>query len=45
MTQFELAQIIGITINGIKYHIKKLTKEGLIEHEGPTKAGRWVIKK
>jgi len=45
VTQFELAQIIGITINGIKYHIKKLTKEGLIEHEGPTKAGRWVIKK
>jgi len=39
ITQRELAQIIGITINGIKYHIKKMTNAGIIKHEGPTKSG------
>ena len=43
VTQRELAQIVGITINGVKYHIKKLTKAGIIEHKGPTKSGKWVI--
>ena len=41
ITQRELAQIIGITINGIKYHIKKMTNAGIIKHEGPTKSGKW----
>jgi ATP-dependent DNA helicase RecG len=45
VTQRELAQIVGITINGVKYHIKKLTKAGIIEHKGPTKSGKWVIKR
>ena len=43
ITQKELAQIVGISFDGIKYHIKKLTKTGIIKHEGPTKAGKWVI--
>jgi ATP-dependent DNA helicase RecG len=45
ITQRELAQIIRITINGIKYHIKKMTNAGIIKHEGPTKSGKWVIKR
>ena len=36
--QKELAQSIGITLDGIKYHIKNMTKQGLIKHEGSTKA-------
>ncbi len=43
ITQKELAQSIGITLDGIKYHIKNMTKQGLIKHEGPTKLGKWVI--
>ncbi|WP_373733863.1 winged helix-turn-helix transcriptional regulator [Bacteroides heparinolyticus] len=43
MTQRELEQSIGITLDGIKYHIKNMTKQGLIKHEGSTKAGKWVI--
>ena len=43
ITQKELAQSIGITIDGIKYHIKNMTKQGLIKHEGSTKAGKWII--
>ena len=43
ITQKELAQSIGITLDGIKYHIKNMTKQGLIKHEGSTKAGKWII--
>ncbi|HQA75538.1 MAG TPA: ATP-binding protein [Salinivirgaceae bacterium] len=43
ITQREIAQTIGITIDGIKYHIKKMTQAGIIKHEGPTKSGKWVI--
>lgn len=43
ITQKELAQSIGITLDGIKYHIKNMTKSGIIKHEGSTKAGMWII--
>lgn len=42
-TQRELAQKVGISMNGIKFHIQKMSKRGIIKHEGPTKAGKWVI--
>ena len=45
ITQKELAQSIGITLDGIKYQIKNMTKQGLIKHEGSTKAGKWIILK
>ncbi|MGI6411498.1 MAG: winged helix-turn-helix domain-containing protein [Bacteroidales bacterium] len=45
ITQSELSKTIGLTINGIKYHMKKLTKAGIIKHEGPTKSGKWIILK
>ena len=41
-TQKELAKLIGISIDGIKYHIQKMTKEGIIKHEGSTKAGKQI---
>lgn len=37
ITQKELAQSIGITLNSIKYHIKNMTKSRIIKHEGSTK--------
>ena len=43
ITQKELAQSIGITLDGIKYHIKNMTKLGIIKHEGSTKSGKWII--
>ena len=43
ITQKELAQSIGLTLNGIKYHIKNMTKLGIIKHEGSTKSGEWII--
>lgn len=43
ITQKEFAQFIGITLDGIKYHIKNMTKLGIIKHEGSTKLGKWII--
>ncbi len=42
-TQKELAKLIGISIDGIKYHIQKMTKEGIIKHKDSTKVGKWII--
>jgi predicted HTH transcriptional regulator len=42
-TRKELAAQIGITPDGIKYHLAKLRKAGAIRHVGPTKAGHWEV--
>ena len=41
----ELAERIGITSDGIKYHLKRLSEDGIIRHVGPTKAGHWEVLK
>jgi len=43
ITRNELADICGITPDGIKYHLDKLRQNGKIRHVGPTKKGRWEI--
>ncbi|MCF0235175.1 MAG: winged helix-turn-helix domain-containing protein, partial [Bacteroidaceae bacterium] len=45
ITQKELAQSLGLSLDGIRYHIKKMTKLGFIKHEGATKSGRWITSK
>lgn len=45
ITRRILAKRIGITPSGIKYHLAKLRKAGIIRHVGPTKAGRWEVLK
>jgi predicted HTH transcriptional regulator len=39
----ELAQVLQLSNDWVSYHLKKLRAEGRIRHEGPTKAGRWVV--
>lgn len=43
MTRRILAERIGITPDGIKYHLAKLRDAGRIRHVGPTKKGYWEI--
>lgn len=43
ITRKGLAGRIGITSDGIKYHLAKLKKAGRIRHVGPTNKGRWEI--
>ena len=45
LTRRTLASNIGITEDGIKYHLTKLTKAKLIRHIGSTKTGHWEILK
>ncbi|MBI5307947.1 MAG: winged helix-turn-helix transcriptional regulator [Planctomycetes bacterium] len=43
ITQKELAVVIGITEDGVKYHITRLRKKGVIKRIGPDKGGHWEI--
>jgi len=45
ITREQLAEKTGLTIDGIKYHIKELTKKGILERIGPDKEGYWKVKK
>ena len=45
ITQRILAERIGITRAGVKYHITKLRASGTIRHVGATKSGRWEVLK
>ena len=44
LTQNELATLLSITPNGVKYHINQLKKKGIIEHFDSTKSGYWKVK-
>ncbi|ODS41819.1 MAG: transcriptional regulator [Candidatus Altiarchaeales archaeon IMC4] len=39
-----LAGELGITVDGVKYHLKKLKGEGVVSWRGSSKAGHWEIK-
>ncbi|MEY8194624.1 MAG: winged helix-turn-helix transcriptional regulator, partial [Cycloclasticus sp.] len=43
LTRKSLAERIGMTPDGVKYHLNKLKATGLIQHIGSTKAGFWKV--
>ena len=43
VTRNELAKIIDITSDGIKYNLDKLKKDNIIQRIGPDKGGYWKI--
>lgn len=43
ITRNELARIVGISPDGVKYHLQKLTKSGVLRRVGSTRYGEWVI--
>ncbi|MCK4762140.1 MAG: winged helix-turn-helix transcriptional regulator, partial [Candidatus Aminicenantes bacterium] len=43
LSRKKLASSIGISENGIKYHLDKLKKRGKLLHVGPDKGGYWKI--
>lgn len=45
LTLAELAKELGMTRDGVKYHVNLLKKKVGLRHEGPTKKGRWVLPK
>lgn len=44
-TRKELAKELGLTLEGVKYHIRKLKEDGRVKHHGPTKGGYWEVLK
>jgi ATP-dependent DNA helicase RecG len=45
MTRKALAEKIGMSPDGIKYHLEKMRAAGIIRHVGSTKAGHWEVLK
>jgi ATP-dependent DNA helicase RecG len=43
VTRKELSRIIGLTPEGIKYHLAKMAQTGIIKHIGSTKKGYWQV--
>ena len=43
MTQVALSEELGITAEGVKYHLKQLKAAGRIRREGPNRTGRWEV--
>lgn len=43
ITRSELASILGITADGIKYHLQKMVGEGLIVQHGSARGGYWEV--
>lgn len=43
VTRQMLAEALGITPDGVKYHLRKLQEDGLLRRVGPDKGGHWEI--
>lgn len=41
----ELAEHIGISADGVKYHLGKMTSAGIVRHVGSKRAGHWEVLK
>ena len=39
----EIAEKLGLSRDGVKYHIDRLKQSVGLIHDGPTKKGRWIV--
>ena len=39
----DIASTLGLFVDGVRYHINKMKKLGLIEYKGSSKSGQWVL--
>lgn len=44
ITRNELARILNITSDGVKYNLKKLVNNNIIKRIGPDNGGYWNVK-
>ena len=45
ITAKRLAEIAGLSEDGVRYHLKQMRKEGILTREGSSKSGKWIILK
>ncbi|WP_419162886.1 winged helix-turn-helix domain-containing protein [Candidatus Palauibacter sp.] len=43
MTRKQLAERVGLTLDGIKYHMRRLKASGAIVRVGSSRAGHWQV--
>ncbi|WP_295939468.1 Fic family protein [uncultured Alistipes sp.] len=43
ITRNELAAVLGISADGVKYHLQKMTADSLIVHHGSPRSGYWEV--
>ena len=43
VTQSQLAKVLDLDINTVKYYVRKLNKNRIIERKGNNKSGEWVV--
>jgi ATP-dependent DNA helicase RecG len=43
ITREQLAEAIGVTADGIRYHLRKLKQDNIIRRVGPDKGGFWEV--
>ena len=43
ITRQEMADTLNITLDGVKWQLNKLKKEGFIKREGSSRNGKWVV--
>ena len=44
ISQTAMAISLNANINTLKYHVLKLKEKGVIEREGSSQKGRWIVK-
>lgn len=45
ISQKELAEALGLTRGGIKYHLTRMKRDGVLRHVGPARGGSWEVLK
>ncbi len=43
MTKKEMAEKLGLSTDGVKYHIKKMTEWGIVRYVGTSRNGHWEL--
>ena len=43
LTRKDLAIVLSVSEDGIKYHLNALKNKGIIQHQGSTKSGYWIV--
>ena len=43
MTKKEMAEKLGLSTDGVKYHIKKMTESGIVRYVGTSRNGHWEL--
>ena len=44
LSQSQIAEMLGEKHDTIKYHMRKMRLSGVIEREGSSQKGKWIIK-